>query len=53
MIFEFVTQTEPIGSVAPKVTLADKFTYATVHVDHVTGLLCPIQGFPTPAYRLV
>lgn len=46
-----IVSTEPIGSVAPKVTNADKLNFESIDESHTMSLLCPIQSYPTPAYR--
>lgn len=42
---------EPVGSVAPKVNVADKVSISSTRQGHVTNILCPSQGYPMPAFR--
>lgn len=42
---------EPIASTAPRVTFAEKIRFAEVNSFAVIALLCPIQAYPSPAYR--
>ncbi len=42
---------EPVGSVAPKVNVADKVSISSIRQSHVTNILCPAQGYPMPAFR--
>lgn len=41
---------EPVGSVAPKVSVADELTVARVTLDHSISILCPAQSYPVPRY---
>ncbi|XP_037024203.1 Down syndrome cell adhesion molecule-like protein Dscam2 isoform X8 [Bradysia coprophila] len=43
--------TEPVGSVAPKVNVADKGHISSARTGHTTDILCPAQGYPMPAFR--
>lgn len=42
---------EPVGSVAPKVNVADKGHISSTKQGHMTDILCPAQGYPMPAFR--
>ncbi|XP_051153620.1 cell adhesion molecule Dscam2 isoform X45 [Leptopilina boulardi] len=44
--------TEPVSSTKPKMTAMDiKSTSPTSFLLQTTALLCPVQGFPVPAFR--
>ncbi|XP_036333541.1 Down syndrome cell adhesion molecule-like protein Dscam2 isoform X49 [Rhagoletis pomonella] len=43
--------TEPVGSVAPKVEMNDKLSFALRQANASLCLLCPAQGYPMPAFR--
>lgn len=42
---------EPVGSVAPKVNLADELSIARVAFGQTLNIACPAQSFPVPAFR--
>lgn len=42
---------EPVGSVAPKVNLADELSIARVQFGQSLSIACPAQSFPVPAFR--
>ena len=42
-----------MGSVAPKVSVADQLQNAAVKKGTSVALFCPAQSFPVPAHRLV
>ncbi|XP_039227494.1 Down syndrome cell adhesion molecule-like protein Dscam2 isoform X29 [Drosophila yakuba] len=43
--------TEPVGSVAPKVDMQDKFGVNIRQSNNSLNLLCKAQGYPMPAFR--
>ncbi|XP_036333517.1 Down syndrome cell adhesion molecule-like protein Dscam2 isoform X25 [Rhagoletis pomonella] len=43
--------TEPVGSVAPKLTSGDDSRTVKVHGGQSVTLLCPAQAFPVPLFR--
>nr|XP_017031945.1 Down syndrome cell adhesion molecule-like protein Dscam2 isoform X48 [Drosophila kikkawai] len=43
--------TEPVGSVAPKVDMEDKFGVTIRDSNRALNLLCKAQGYPMPAFR--
>nr|NP_001036522.1 down syndrome cell adhesion molecule 1, isoform AM [Drosophila melanogaster]ABI31073.1 down syndrome cell adhesion molecule 1, isoform AM [Drosophila melanogaster] len=43
--------TEPVGSVAPKVDMQDKFGVNIRQANNSLNLLCKAQGYPMPAFR--
>ncbi|XP_035901262.1 Down syndrome cell adhesion molecule-like protein Dscam2 isoform X45 [Anopheles stephensi] len=43
--------TEPLASVAPRLTTGDKSRNLDIRVEHNITLLCPAQSFPVPAFR--
>ncbi|KAG4065278.1 hypothetical protein HA402_012720, partial [Bradysia odoriphaga] len=43
--------TEPIGSVAPKVGIADEISNARSASHETISLLCPAQSYPVPVFR--
>ncbi|XP_037024225.1 Down syndrome cell adhesion molecule-like protein Dscam2 isoform X28 [Bradysia coprophila] len=43
--------TEPIGSVAPKVGIADEISNARSASHDTISLLCPAQSYPVPVFR--
>lgn len=47
----FLQFLEPVGSVAPKVNIADKIRMLSVKHGHVTDLLCPAQSYPMASFR--
>lgn len=42
---------EPVGSVSPKVNVADELKITRGKVGSDVSLLCLAQSFPTPAFR--
>lgn len=45
---------EPIGSVAPKVNIANEVSTLTmirVRLMHTITLMCPAQAYPVPVFR--
>lgn len=42
---------EPIGSVSPKVNLADELNVLRSPALKTLSLLCPAQAYPTPVFR--
>lgn len=42
---------EPVGSVAPKVNLADELSIARVGFGLTLSIACPAQSYPVPAFR--
>lgn len=42
---------EPIQSVAPRIEQNEKFHHIFVRAKDTTNILCPVQSYPTPAYR--
>lgn len=42
---------EPVGSVAPKVSVADEITNARANNTQTLSLGCPAQSYPVPVYR--
>lgn len=43
--------TEPVGSVGPKVSVADKLKNALAAEHQVLSLECPSQAYPVPVFR--
>lgn len=43
--------TEPVGSVGPKVNIADKLNTALAAKHQVFSLGCPSQAYPVPVFR--
>lgn len=46
-------QTEPVGSVAPKVNDDDELKSARVRLTHTFSMACRAQAYPTPVFRYV
>lgn len=44
---------EPVGSVAPKVSLADEVNNARTLHHETISLACKVQAYPVPFYRFV
>lgn len=42
---------EPVGSVAPKINIADKGNIAAVYLNDDISIVCPAQAFPIAAFR--
>lgn len=42
---------EPVGSVAPKVSVADELRNARTHFGRTLSIGCPAQAYPVPAFR--
>lgn len=42
---------EPVGSVAPKVSLADELQVARVRIGHILAMICRAQSYPIPVFR--
>jgi len=49
----FMLFTEPIGSVPPKVGIADELSNTRTVLGASFSLKCPAQSYPIPAYRYV
>lgn len=43
--------TEPVNSLAPKVSQADKLNIPRVHEGDSLSLLCPVSSFPVSLFR--
>lgn len=46
-----IFKTEPVGRIAPKVSLADELTVARVRLGESLSLVCPVQSFPVSLFR--
>lgn len=44
-------QIEPVGSVAPKVSLDDEYKVARVRLGHTLSMACKAQSYPIPVFR--
>lgn len=42
---------EPVGSVAPKISVEERLKNAEASVNHTFSLFCPAQSYPVPAFR--
>lgn len=42
---------EPVGSVAPRLTSGDESRVVRISTKHSFTLMCPAQSYPVPAYR--
>lgn len=42
---------EPVGSVAPKINVADKLGATSARQGHVIDILCPAQSYPMASFR--
>ena len=51
IILEFIL--EPIGSVSPKINIADRLSVTMGRSDENLSLICPAQAYPTPVFRWV
>lgn len=49
--YQYMSFSEPVGSVAPKVEIKDKAGIFLAKADNSLALLCPAQSYPMPAYR--
>lgn len=47
-MFQYI---EPVGSVAPKVSLADEVNNARTLHHQTISLACKVQAYPVPVYR--
>lgn len=44
-------QLEPVGSVAPQVSLADELQVARARIGHTLSMICRAQSYPIPVFR--
>lgn len=42
---------EPVGSVAPKISVGDRRKDAEARINTSLSIFCPAQSYPMPAFR--